>query len=77
MLTNFEYFDGANGTTVAFSMVHAEIDQGSGLISITIDNVGTYVISEKNIAKETHTDTSDLFECLDGSRYCLEYQEFE
>ena len=74
MLTNFIFTRGKK--CVSYSMVHAEIDQGSGLISITLDNGKVYVISENNILKEIHSDTNDIYELIDGSKYCLEYPEF-
>lgn len=75
MTTNFEYTS-SDGSIVSAPMVLVEIDRGDGHISIALSNGDIFVISEKNISKEEHTDTSDLFECLDGSRYYLEYPEF-
>ena len=75
MLTNF-IFTSKDGSTSLASLVHSEIDYGDNLISIALDNGNVYVISKNSITKEEHTDNSDLFECLDGSSYCLEYPEF-
>ena len=75
MLTNFEYT--SNGVSiVSVSLVLVEVDRGDGQLSIVLSNGDVFVISENIISKEEHTDNSDLFECLDGSRYYLEYPEF-
>lgn len=75
MLTNF-VFTARDGSTHLASMVHLEIDFGEDLISIALDNGELYVISKNTIIKEEHTDNSDLYECLDGTRYYIEYPEF-
>ena len=75
MLTNFE-FTAKDGSIGLASMIHLEIDYGDDLISITTDNGECFVISKNSITREEHTDTSDLFECLDGTRYYIEYPEF-
>lgn len=75
MMTNFEFSTG-EGSIQVFNLVHSEIDYGDDRISIALDNGSIFVISKNSISKEEHTDSSDLFECVDGTRYYLEYPEF-
>ena len=75
MMTNFEFSTG-EGSIQVFNLVHSEIDYGDDRISIALDNGSIFVISKNSILKEEHTDSSDLFECADGTRYYLEYPEF-
>ena len=75
MLSNFIFSKGE--TRISFLNVHSEIDQGSGLISIALDNGKVFVISENKIKESVHSDLIDAYELVDGSKYILEYPKFE
>lgn len=74
MLSNFIFIKGE--TRISFLNVHSEIDQGSGLISIALDNGKLFVISEKKVLNCNHSEYSDTYELVDGSKYILKYPEF-
>ena len=74
MLTNIKITT-KNGSVFLDSMFHIEIDYGDESISISLDNGKVYVIPKNSIINEQHTDSIDLFECIDGITYLIEYPE--